>query len=196
VGVGQDVRCVQNCLAPTSIASRPSRADNEALSTSLSSQLTAAGTNGIVLTPPPRPSAGACYSFDNLTKADQSADTAVPPPPQRQGPPTRPLLCRPGGGGGVTAATVRLGSRLRWTPGTSASMTNEHLIVSSARYTHAAEGLGEDGWRESQPSGPVSVEPAIFPHSGTPSPLCRCRLKTATVLARGLVGFWLPPRLL
>lgn len=65
-------RIVTVCQTNT-ITSCPSQVDNEALSTSLSSQLTAAGTNGIVSTPTPRPSARDCVSFDTNTKADQSA---------------------------------------------------------------------------------------------------------------------------
>lgn len=68
-----DVCRIATLCQTDTITSRPSQADNEALSTSLSSQLTAAGTNGIVLTPPPRPSARDCFSFDSPTKADQSA---------------------------------------------------------------------------------------------------------------------------
>lgn len=61
------------------ITSRLSQAENEALcTTSLSSQLTAAGTNGIVLTPPPRPSARDCFCIDSRTKADQSAKHSSP----------------------------------------------------------------------------------------------------------------------
>lgn len=52
-------------------ASCSSHTDNK--TTSLSPQLTAAGTNGVVLTPPPRPLARDRFSFDSHTKADQSA---------------------------------------------------------------------------------------------------------------------------
>lgn len=57
------------CVRLSTISSHPSHADNEALSTSLSSQLTTAGTNGILLTPLSRPSAIACFSLDSHTKA-------------------------------------------------------------------------------------------------------------------------------
>lgn len=97
--------CVKSSTITQSLTVPP-KADNEALSTSLSSQLTAAGTNGIVSTPPPRPSARACSSFDNHTKADQSADQSADTAAPRPGPPTRPRLGRPGRG--VTAVTVRL----------------------------------------------------------------------------------------
>lgn len=57
------------CVKAPTIASRPSQADNEALFTSLSSQLTAAGTNGIVLTPLPRPLARECVSCGQSYKS-------------------------------------------------------------------------------------------------------------------------------
>lgn len=72
-----------------------SHADNEALSTSLSSQLTAAGTNGIVLTPPPRPSARGCFCIDSRTKADQSAKHSSPETKT-----TQMTVAGAGGGGG------------------------------------------------------------------------------------------------
>lgn len=61
------------------ITSRRSQAENEALcTTSLSSQLTAAGTNGIVLTPPPRPSARDWSAFVRLSMQKQSAKHSSP----------------------------------------------------------------------------------------------------------------------
>lgn len=102
VGVGRmsDV-CRIASLCHVNITSRcPSLADNEAASSSLSPQLTAAGTNGVALTPPPGPSTRACFSFDSRTKANQ---LVTQQPRDQDHPPDRLVW-----GGGHCCCTVRL----------------------------------------------------------------------------------------
>lgn len=94
------------CVKATVITSPPSQADNEALFTSLSPQLTAAGTNGIVLTPPPRPSPRPSASLLLLWQSYKGW-----PVGQQAIPKTRTTHLTGAGvvrQGGVTAVTVRL----------------------------------------------------------------------------------------